>query len=198
MENSKKISQDLIEIKQSDQDLRELFTNKISEDRKIEILKNYKISNEDFKEKGWKIVELKDSLNLKKIEKIIYKYGYPGKKMVGEELSMVAWLVIQHSRKETLEKYFPIILKANKEKDLDDIYIALMTDRLRMYKGEKQIYGTQVSGKMIFNKISQREEWVNFIWPIENPEKVNELRKKVGIKTTIEEFAKSMNLEYVK
>ena len=34
------------------------------------------------------------------------------------------------------------------------------------------------------------------IWPIENPARVNELRKKIGFTTSVEENAKRLDAEY--
>jgi len=62
----------------------------------------------------------------------------------------------------------------------------MMLDRYLMEKGEEQIYGTQGYG--FFSK----DKSVDFIWPIKNPEKVNELRKKAGFKQTVEEYAKDL------
>ena len=58
-----------------------------------------------------------------------------------------------------------------------------------MWKGKKQIYGTQAS-----NDTRPGKKMV--IWPIENPSQVNELRKKIGFTTTVEENAKQLNAEY--
>lgn len=58
----------------------------------------------------------------------------------------------------------------------------MMEDRYLMTDGKPQIYGTQ---GMTFDDARG-----SFIWPIENPEKVNERRKEAGFDETIEEYAK--------
>ena len=95
-----------------------------------------------------------------------------------------------------IEKYFPIIKKAGLENELPMTLVAMMEDRLLMYQKKEQIYGTQASGRPIKNKITGETEYKYFIWPINNPEKVNELRKSIGFPTTVEENAKRLNIDY--
>lgn len=154
-ENLKK---ELTTILNSDQDLRELFTNGITQERRNKILASYNISQDEFKVKGWKITEENDSLNLQKVEKIITKYGYPGMRLVGDKLHRTAWYVIQHSKLPVIEKYFPIIIKANKKGDLEKTNVAMMEDRILMYQEKKQIYGTQGAGRLFVDSISKKEE----------------------------------------
>ncbi|MCO4303770.1 DUF6624 domain-containing protein [Riemerella anatipestifer] len=167
-------------------------------ERKNEILKSYNISEDKFQKLGWNLTTKNDSLNLIKVEKIIKKYGYPGKKLVGEKLNTAAWYVIQHSKLPVIEKYYPLMIKASENGDLGKQHIAMMKDRMLMYQGKEQIYGTQGAGRLFINPETKKEEWVNFIWPIKNPEKVNELRKSMNIKTSIEDYAKSMGIDYSK
>ncbi len=188
----------LTEILKSDQDLRELFTPNLTLQRKNEILQTYDISESEFQKQGWKLTEKNDSINLIKTEKIIKKYGYPGQELVGTELNTAVWYVIQHSKLPVIEKYFPLIKKANENGDLSKRHIAMMEDRMLMYQGKEQIYGTQGAGRLFVNPETQKEEWTNFIWPIKNPEKVNELRNSMDIKMSIEEYAKSMGIDYSK
>jgi hypothetical protein len=51
-----------------------------------------------------------------------------------------------------------------------------------MMEGKPQIYGTQ--------GMSYEDERGSFIWPIENPETVNQRRKEAGFEETIEDYAK--------
>lgn len=134
------------------------------------------------------IVQKYDSINIKKIDKIISKYGYPGKSLVGEPENTSAFYVIQHSNK--IKNYFPLIKKAGKKNELPKTLVAMMEDRLLVQQGKEQIYGTQGSG---FNT---KNGWTMIIHPIKNPEKVNKLRKKVGFTETVEENAKRLGIDY--
>ncbi len=128
----------------------------------------------------WKMQVVIDSSNMNYIEKIFNTKGYPGKSMVGEPTNTVAWYVLQHSNK--IAQYLPIIKEAGAEGEIPMNLVAMMEDRYLMNENKPQVYGTQ--GRM--------EDDVKFIWPIENPETVNERRKKAGFNTTIEEYAKQL------
>lgn len=188
------LKRQLDQILHNDQTLRELFDSKTTEKRKVDILKEFNISQEEFKKRSWMIVAKEDSLNLKAVEKIIAKYGYPGRTLVGEPTNESVWFVIQHSDK--IEKYFPIIKNAGRKNEIADSLVAKMEDRLLMSRQKEQIYGTQGSGETIRNKETGEEEFFTYIWPIKEPEKVNDLRKKIGFKTTVEENAKNMEIEF--
>lgn len=180
-------------IEEIDQDLRKLFYP-ISTQEKKDILNKFGFTLEQFVEKGWEIVSEQDSLNIKEISKIIELYGYPGKSLVGKPTNTAAWSVIQHSNQ--IEKYFPLIEKAGIENEIPMTLVAMMEDRMLMYKGLKQKYGTQASGREVIDPNTKEIRWESFIWPIESPSEVNDLRKSVGFKETIEESAKSMNIVY--
>lgn len=189
------LKNELTSIKNSDQNLRKLYTN-ISNEKRLEILSQLNISEDEFKLRDGEIMKEYDSINLKKVETIISKYGYPSIDIVGKELNNVVWLIIQHSDLKTIEKYFPLIKKANRKGDLENKYLALMEDRMLMYQGKEQIYGTQIAGRMFINPETKEEiGFKYFIWPLKDKTKVNELRKNVGFKDTIEELAKSMDIE---
>lgn len=132
----------------------------------------------------WRLQMELDSSNLKYIEKVISENGYPGKSMVGDKTGNVAWYVIQHSNK--IEKYLDLVKEAADKSEIPFRLYAMMLDRHLMYNNKPQIYGTQGSSYFIG---SPRE--VNFIWPIENPDSVNILRKEV-FGNTVEEYGKDL------
>jgi hypothetical protein len=65
----------------------------------------------------------------------------------------------------------------------------MMEDRLLMWKGLKQIYGTQATTSLRANK-----ELV--IWPIEDPDKVDSLRFNVGFEQSVLDNAKRLGAIY--
>lgn len=187
------LKSELDQIFSSDQELRKLFTPDITNDEKSRILAEYDYSLQDFDRLSWKIVEKQDSINLQKVEGIIKKHGYPGKSLVGEPTNKAVFYVIQHSDK--IERYFPLIEQAGEENEIPQRLVGMMHDRLLMDQGKAQIYGTQIKGQRIHNKETNSEEWFQFLWPVADPEKVNERRKAIGIEETIEEYVKSMGIE---
>ncbi|WP_248574850.1 DUF6624 domain-containing protein [Flavobacterium sp. H122] len=181
------------EILKSDQILREYSNSNISESRKKEILKIVGCTKEELDKNLWSIVNKNDSINLVKVEKIIKEYGYPGKTLVGEPTNKAVWYVIQHSKK--IPEYFELIKLSGEKNEIPMTLVATMEDRMLMYEGKEQIYGTQGAGRMIYDE-KGNQVFFNFIWPIQNPAKVNELRKKVGFNGTIEDYAKSLEIPY--
>ena len=122
-----------------------------------------------------------DSVNMVFIEKYFIENGYPGKSVVGEESSLVAWNVLQHNP-DKIPLYLPLVKKAAEEGEIPKTSAAIMEDRYLMMEGKPQIYGTQ--------GMSYDDARGSFIWPIENPETVNERRKEAGFEETIEDYAK--------
>ncbi|GAB3884809.1 DUF6624 domain-containing protein [Spirosoma agri] len=112
-----------------------------------------------------------DSVNLRKVEQLIEQYGYPGRNLVGATLGNTAWLIIQHSAAVIQEKHLPILQRAADQGEMQKTNIALLIDRIRVYKRQKQLYCTQV--KMETN--GQRS-----FDAIEDERNVNKRRAEVG------------------
>lgn len=123
-----------------------------------------------------------DSTNMLYIAKIFDTRGYPGKSMV-DTANTAAWYVLQHNP-DRIEEYLPMIKKAAEDEELPYRLVAMMEDRYLMGKGEPQVYGTQ--------GMNYDDARGNLIWPILDPENVNERRKMVGFESTIEEYAKAL------
>ena len=175
------LKKELSEIEFRDQALR-FITDQTPKDSLDLIAKRIKVNPTYFKNNYKSVSVTLDGENIKRVEEIIAKYGYPGKALVGTPENRAAWIVIQHSSPQVIQKYLPMLREAVKNGDLDRQSLALTEDRNLMYQGKKQIYGSQffeVNGKPAF-------------WPIENSEKVNELRKEAGFVQTIEEYSKDL------
>ena len=94
-----------------------------------------------------------DQSNIKRVEAIIKKYGYPGRKLVGEEYESVAWLIIQHAELSYQEKYLPLIHKAVIEDQLDKVPLKMLIDRIYFKKSGLQIFGSQAGVDFASDKI---------------------------------------------
>jgi hypothetical protein len=117
------------------------------------------------------LMNKKDSINLVEIEKILNKHGWLGADVIGEQGNKTLFLVIQHSDLETQLKYLPMMREALKKGNAKGKDFALLEDRVAMKQGNRQIYGSQI-------KIDGDEFYV---YPIIEPEKVNERRTEVGL-----------------
>jgi hypothetical protein len=189
------LKKELDGIYKSDQILREYIDSETTDSRKLQILNETGYSNDDLANgKVYMMLNKRDSINLIRIEEIIAKYGYPGKTLVGEPTNEAAWYVIQHSKK--IANYFPMIQEAGASNEIPFVKVAMMHDRLLVQEGKEQLYGTQGAGMYILNPISGQKEFWHYIWPIQNAESVNELRKEAGFTTTVEENAKRLGIVY--
>lgn len=173
----KSLIAELDTIYQEDQNYRirinELIMKSRSESENIELITLIELMNE------------KDSINLVKIEKILNKYGWLGADVIGEQGNETLFLVIQHSDLETQLKYLPMMREAVKKGNAKGTNFALLVDRIEMGKGNRQIYGSQI-------KIDGDEFYV---YPIIEPEKVNERRAEIGL-GCIEEYVKSVGITW--
>jgi hypothetical protein len=128
-----------------------------------------------------------DSLCLVQAEAILQQYGYPGKSMVGGDRQDAIWLIIQHAPLAKQEQYFPLIDDAAQKRELNKSAWALLVDRIRMYRGQPQIYGSQV----------ERDEATGGrkFHEIEDEANVNKRRAEVGL-GPLEEYAERMGVNW--
>lgn len=110
-----------------------------------------------------------DSISFSKIENIINKFGYPSKKTIGE-LSPVPFYILSFAPIYIKEKYLLIFSLAATNGDIDLKSYAFYIDKIKIAKGQKQIYGTQYyldSKKKIY-------------YPSEDIENLNNRRLQMG------------------
>lgn len=130
-----------------------------------------------------------DSVNQTRVIPIIEQYGWLPQSRIGEKAASAIFYVVQHSNIGTIEKYLPQMEELAKKGEASATDAAKMRDRLLMFQGKKQIYGTQAASWV-------RPEGGQVIWPIEDVENVNKRRKEVGFTTTVEENAEQLNAQF--
>jgi hypothetical protein len=112
----------------------------------------------------------KDSLSFVKIDNILMLYGYPCKTIAGD-VSGVPFYILGFAPVWLKEKHLnKLIMAANKE-EISWKSLAFFIDKIKIAKGEKQVYGTQYYVK--------KEEYIAY--PIEDMEHLNERRAGVGL-----------------
>lgn len=131
-----------------------------------------------------------DKTNLVFIDSIIKVFGYPGTSMVGETTCQTVWSIIQHS--DNIDDYYKLIHRASKKGEIPDSLFAKTKDRILIMKGKKQIFGTQA--ECLENNTGN---FNCFISPIRNYKRVNNRRKNVGFKMTIEEYAEMNGMDLI-
>jgi tetratricopeptide (TPR) repeat protein len=113
-----------------------------------------------------------DSCNQIEIAKILDKYGYPGKTLVGRADESDAFFIIQHSSISLQEKYFALVEAADKMEEFSRNLFPAFVDKLRVHQGKKQLYGTQAVKNM------QTGKWEPA--PMGDLDEVNSRRSKIG------------------
>ena len=128
--------------------------------------------------------------NAKILSDIIDTIGYPTIDKVGKEANEATWLIIQHSigQPEFMKKSAELLEKAVSENKANPKSLAYLTDRIAVFEGKPQLYGTQFdwdeNGNLspnIFDDLT----------------KVNERRKSIGLKT-LEEQTEIMRRQVIK
>jgi hypothetical protein len=108
-----------------------------------------------------------DASHEKRMREIIGKFGWPGRTLVGDDGSINAWLLVQHCSLEFEKECLPLLEQAVAKGDASPMNYAYLLDRVRMYEGKPQVYGSQFMNGVL--------------WTLEDPDHVDERRKSVGL-----------------
>lgn len=190
---NEELKNELNQINKDDQIVRRIYFIKDEYEAKADSLKRvYKVDDIGLKEILRKNIVRNDLINLVKIEKIIEKQGYPGKSLVGEKESDVAWEVIQHSTLEVRKKYLTLLKNEADKNEIRFTLYALTLDRILMEENKPQKYGSQA--KSVILKTTEEKKLI--IWPIDNPKNVDKLRRKAGFDESIKKYAKHLGIKY--
>jgi len=137
----------------------------------------------DSTEKRWDIdfVEetaneaVNDEAHYTALMKIIDKHGWPKSSEVGERAAKAAFLIVDHHLDTvTLAHFLPILEERCMEGEAEWIYYATMYDRLQILQNKPQRYGTQY-------KILDNTGDIMELFPLEDPNKLNEWRQRLGL-----------------
>ena len=153
---NKKLANEILKMAKYDQDAR--FESMKAKDRK---------------KAGLKIIAI-DKKNTKRAKEIIKKYGWPEFDLIGKEAGHMFWLVVQHAdlNPEFQKQSLKLLKQAVKNKQALPGDEALLTDRVLVREGKKQIYGTQF----------HRDEKMNLVpRPIKDMKNIDKLRKSAGL-----------------
>lgn len=131
------------------------------------------------------IIKTKDASNLQFVEKLLARHGWLAPEKVGMEGTQAVFLVIQHADLDTQKKYYPLILQAEKDGQILSSNVAILEDRIAVREGRKQQYGSQA----FYDADAKR----TIVYPLENPEKIDELRKSRGL-PPMKDYLKDWNL----
>lgn len=130
-----------------------------------------------------------DEANSLRIREILDEHGWPGWSMVGEDGSLAAWVVIQHADRQLdlQELGLRYLHGAVDAGDASAGDLAYLVDRVRVAKGQPQVYGTQLGAGPDGELTPQT--------PIEDEANVDARRAEAGLGTLeeyYEEFRRAM------
>jgi hypothetical protein len=84
--------------------------------------------------------------NLEWMRGVLAQHSWPGRRLVGEEGSHGAWILLQHADRDTALQRTALRLleSAVQSGDASRGDLAYLTDRVRVAEGRPQVYGTQL------------------------------------------------------
>ena len=130
------------------------------------------VTQEEAIEYALKMEEI-DSTNLIAVSHILDTYGWPTG--LSDAANKAIFLVIDHSDLKTMNKYIGLFRDAVEKGYLSMNDLVTMEDRMLMNDGKPQKYGTQAYS------LVEDSKTVIYIWPVEDPDKLDALRKAVGL-----------------
>ncbi len=155
--NFKSVAEKIISLKNADLELRDELI------RKAELGNGYHEGMQALHHKSAEI-----------LDEIIGHIGYPTAEKVGKEAADAAWIVIQHAiaRPDFMRKCLKLLEDSNPETRVGKINIAYLSDRIAVFEGRPQLYGTQFDWDDNGNLSPNIYDDLN---------KVNERRKSLGL-----------------
>jgi hypothetical protein len=122
--------------------------------------------------------------NALRLQAIIAQVGWPTERLVGEPAAKAAWLIAQHaiSRPEFQRACLKLLAEAAREHMVQPWQPAMLEDRIRVFDGRPQLYGSQLKPDA-HGKLQPHA--------IEDPENVEERRRAVGLEPLAEILARA-------
>ncbi len=83
--------------------------------------------------------------NAEGLLKIMQEHGWPGRSLVGEDGAEAAWLIAQHAIAEpdVQRQALKLMREAAEQGEAQLWQVAMLEDRIRLFEGKQQLYGTQ-------------------------------------------------------
>lgn len=88
-----------------------------------------------------------DSARTQWLREVVSAHGWPRRSMVGDTAAEAAFLIVQHSSIDFQQQMLPILEGEAKHGEINAANVAMLSDRVRVKKGQPQRYGTQFDVK---------------------------------------------------
>ena len=176
-----KLRQELQIMMKVDQDMRTEFIKWM---KKKGLTDTVMLKKDDPQIKRFEEVDRKNTARMKKI---VDKYGWPGKSLVGTDGANAAWLLVQHADKDPdFQKKCLGLMKQLAKGEVSGQHVAYLTDRVLVGEKKKQVYGTQC--EIIKGAVKFR--------PIEDEANVDKRRAELGL-PPLGEYTKQIEQAYL-
>jgi hypothetical protein len=124
--------------------------------------------------------------NASRLRQIIAVFGWPGLALVGEHGARAAWRIALHSGSEPafMRQCRDLLDAASQKQDVPRWQFAIIDDRIRVYEGLPQRYGTQL-------RVGAAGLEPH---PLENESRINSMRMQAGLPPMAQTLAKARAL----
>jgi Family of unknown function (DUF6624) len=114
-----------------------------------------------------------DTEHTARMKAIIAEHGWPGARLVRRDGAEAAWLLVQHADQDVAfqRQCLALLEAAAARGEASKSDLAYLTDRVLINEGKEQLYGIQ----------SWNDGSVEYVLPLQDPERVNERRRAVGL-----------------
>jgi len=121
--------------------------------------------------------------NASRLRQIVAVFGWPGQALVGEAGARAAWRIAHNaiSEPDFMRQCRELLDAASQKQDAPRWQFAMIDDRIRVYEGKPQRYGTQLR-----NGPDGVEPH-----PLENASRVNSMRMQAGLPPLAQTLAKA-------
>ena len=112
--------------------------------------------------------------NASRLKQILAERGWPTPALVGDDGAEAAWLIVQHAIGDPplQRRCLELLQRAGNAGEVPLWQAAMLEDRIRMFEGKPQIYGTQLE----VNDDGSLRPYL-----LEDPDHVEERRSRVGL-----------------
>lgn len=133
----------------------------------------------------WKDLQAIDIANSDYVKSVLPADGWFRNSRDGARVSSDAWLIVQHSPDRAFQKQVAAAMGALLPSgEISGPNYALLYDRTEMIEGRPQRYGSQ----------GRCKDGVLVIHTLEDPARVDELRRSVGLTQSLEDYGKSLGV----
>lgn len=114
--------------------------------------------------------------NAARLRSIIARHGWPTRSLAGTDGAAAAWRIVQHAIGEPdfVRACLPLLRAAVRDGEADPGKLAMLEDRVRVFEGRAQLYGTQYDW-------DDGQQAMVPMGGIEDAENVDERRRSVGL-----------------